>query len=228
VFFVGRDELHGGELWRSDGTREGTVLLADINAGPEGSLISQYIALKDDVLFFADDGIYGYELWGSNGSPQGTRLVADILPGPTSSAEQFSVSMVPGEVDGIALFAATDGEHGLELWRSDGTAHGTWLVQDIATGPGSSSPTRIVPAGEQIFFLANDNRHGWELWAMPRRAVDGPAPQPLRPVSGEGCQTSTTSGGASMVVVLGSIVLWTLAARAPARRASRPRCRPNG
>jgi ELWxxDGT repeat protein len=34
-------------------------------------------------------------------------------------------------VNGELSFAADDGVHGTELWKSDGTAAGTTLVQDI-------------------------------------------------------------------------------------------------
>lgn len=50
------------ELWRSDGTEVGTVLVEDIN--PEGN--SWPFGLRDvgGTLFFrAKDGIHGYELW---------------------------------------------------------------------------------------------------------------------------------------------------------------------
>jgi ELWxxDGT repeat protein len=40
---------------------------------------------------------------------------------------------------GIAYFSATDPLHGLELWRSDGTTAGTWLVKDIQPGTRGSS-----------------------------------------------------------------------------------------
>jgi ELWxxDGT repeat protein len=59
-------------------------------------------------------------------------MVLDINPGPVSS--------YPGDltdVNGTVFFAANDGLHGYELWRSDGTAAGTQMVLDINPGPAS-------------------------------------------------------------------------------------------
>jgi ELWxxDGT repeat protein len=33
LFFAADDGIHGGELWRSNGRRAGTVLVKDINTG---------------------------------------------------------------------------------------------------------------------------------------------------------------------------------------------------
>ena len=40
--------------------------------------------------------------------------------------------------DDTVLFAADDGVHGRELWRTDGTAAGTAMVADLAPGPTGS------------------------------------------------------------------------------------------
>ncbi|CAG0931907.1 hypothetical protein TFLX_02345 [Thermoflexales bacterium] len=68
-------------------------------------------------------------------------------------------------MNGIAYFAAYDGIHGRELWRSDGTSAGTWQVKDIFPGSSSSAPEQIVRVNNRLFFVANDGVHGQELWA---------------------------------------------------------------
>jgi ELWxxDGT repeat protein len=67
---------------------------------------------------------------------------------------------------GATLFSAYDPEHGLELWQTDGTSEGTRLFQDIAPGMGSSSPKTFTVSGSRLFFIADDNRHGNELWVI--------------------------------------------------------------
>ncbi|ANM31033.1 hypothetical protein ABI59_17825 [Acidobacteria bacterium Mor1] len=73
---------------------------------------------------------------------------------------------------GTLFFAADDGVHGVELWRTDGTDAGTYLVRDIHPGPEGSirlsafvDRPRTVEAIEGVlYFLADDGVHGFELW----------------------------------------------------------------
>jgi ELWxxDGT repeat protein len=64
------------------------------------------------------------------------RLAADAS---TSGGLQAKVRGA-AEMDGIVYFAGTDPANGEELWRTDGTPEGTWLVTDIAPGESGSFP----------------------------------------------------------------------------------------
>ena len=71
------------ELWQSDGTTGGTVLLKDINPGPGSSdPVTPFSAnVEGEIFFSANDGEHGVELWESDGTAAGTVLVADAIPG---------------------------------------------------------------------------------------------------------------------------------------------------
>ena len=83
----------------------------------------------------------------------------DIYPGLIGSSPQYLVN-----VNGVAYFAAFDPTNGQELWRSDGTTAGTFLVKDIYAGIYSSNPQYITLLNNQILFSANDGVSGIELW----------------------------------------------------------------
>ena len=62
LFFVANDGTTGRELWKSDGTLAGTVLVKDLN--PAGDSFPNVLTNVNGTLFFrADDGTHGVELW---------------------------------------------------------------------------------------------------------------------------------------------------------------------
>lgn len=65
----------GTELWRSDGTINGTYLAKDINSGTGGSTPGHFRTAGGITYFFASDGTRGPELWKSDGTTGGTVLV---------------------------------------------------------------------------------------------------------------------------------------------------------
>lgn len=87
-------------------------------------------------------------------------LVKDILPGVVGAEPQ---DLVKGGNN--LYFTANDGNHGRELWKSDGTQAGTQLVMDInPNGNASGDPGDLVAAGDNVFFRASDGNYGLELW----------------------------------------------------------------
>jgi ELWxxDGT repeat protein len=158
VFFAADDGSHGGELWKTDGTPAGTLLVKDIYSGTQSSLPQPVASIEPVLYFTAEDGIHGRELWRSDGTEAGTNLVKDIRVGKESSnACSFAV------LHDVLYFSANDGQHGQELWRSDGTEAGTYLVKDILPGAASSALQVSAVAG-MLYLTVNDGVHGIEPW----------------------------------------------------------------
>ena len=86
-------------------------------------------------------------------------------PGSASSRPRWLTS-----VGDTLFFTARDGEHGRELWRSDGTPEGTRLVRDFHT-PGDVSPESLTNVKGTLFFSSAGGGHGRELWRSNGTAV---------------------------------------------------------
>ena len=202
LYFTADDGVHGNELWRSDGTAEGTWIVKDITPGAAGTNISNLTVIGSQLFFVADDGIHGSELWVTAGWGRSTHLVADvnaqslpfqpppiatiagtvtplplpILPPPPGSGPGTTQGSNPSALtvlNGKLYFAADDGIHGRELWVTDGSSAGTHMVVDLDPGtnvnfgtaaPNSSDPSQLTRVGNVIYFSANDGVHGNELW----------------------------------------------------------------
>src|SRR5207253_10554955 len=85
VLFRANNGTSGSELWATDMTSGGTVMVKDIFAGPQPSVPLNLVAVGSTCFFSASDGVNGAELWKSDGTTAGTTLVKDINPGAGGS-----------------------------------------------------------------------------------------------------------------------------------------------
>ncbi|WP_187344945.1 ELWxxDGT repeat protein [Cystobacter ferrugineus] len=144
------------ELWKSDGSRAGTVRVKDLGTVPSGG-IAIGLTASGDVLYFSGlDPEHGREPWKSDGTEAGTTIIKDINPGPASSFPNFPVFIE----EGVNYFAATDPVYGRELWRSDSTESGTVLVEDIVPGPESSRPRPFTVFKGRLYFTSSESPDG--------------------------------------------------------------------
>ena len=129
TFFQADDGIHGSELWRTDGTPAGTSLIKDILPGPLGSAPHNLTAFDGKLIFTANDGHARRASLDQRRDRRRHGPAQGHQPRPGLYARQASTDFT--EVNGVMYFSANDGTHGTELWRTDGTAAGTFLLKDI-------------------------------------------------------------------------------------------------
>ena len=154
LFFSANDGAHGCELWKSDGTDAGTVLVKDINPGSTG-----FVPRQPDER---RTGRCSSRPTTARTAPSCGRATA---PRPAPSWSRTSIR--PGTVragtssptvgrDAVLRGRRRHARH--ELWKSDGTAAGTVLVKDIC--PGSvRAPLQLADQRQRDAVLRGQRRH---------------------------------------------------------------------
>lgn len=168
LLFAASDGFNGNELWKTDGTESGTMMVKDIFFGYGGSLSRVSCHVISSTLYFsANDGINGRELWKTDGTELGTVMIKNLIGSNINSS--MLVYSEYGKINNTLFFIATDGVHGMELWKSDGTAAGTSMVKDITVGPATSYIRGLCTMGSNLYFFVSDQEPvltstRWRLW----------------------------------------------------------------
>ena len=123
LYFSATDDLHGRELWVSDGTTAGTHLVADLCPGRCSSNVRNLETVNGKVHFIASDG-YGWLLYSLAGEDL---AVVARLPGQPGDTEVFAGK----------LYVAVQGRLTDQfLFETQGTAASWRLVEDLCTEEG--------------------------------------------------------------------------------------------
>lgn len=146
------------DVWRSDGTLEGTQRIEQFDA-PPGSLpfIAELVATQNHLyLILSIDR--RESLWKTDGSPA---AAVQIPRSPESDTwEVFRNLQVSG--DDKLFFIGQPELNTEETWRcGDGTLEGS--VRFLGDGPPMGSQEAVL-FGDALYFLRNDPSAGYELW----------------------------------------------------------------
>ncbi|RKH74360.1 HYR domain-containing protein [Corallococcus aberystwythensis] len=156
LLFEWTTTAEGSELWRTDGTPAGTVLVKDLVPGAESSSPAKGTLLGDRVYFLANT-VTGSALWRTDGTAEGTVEVKAF-------AAKLPATVDLRRVGAALVFTADDGVTGVEPWTSYGTAEGTLRLGDLNPGATGSAPDEFAVTGARVHFLATVEGHK-EVWA---------------------------------------------------------------
>ena len=136
IYFIADDGVNGQELWFSDGTNAGTLMLKDIATGSSGGLPengnpSGFVPAGSNVFFTASTPPTGRELYVTDGTPP-ARSRQEYRPGRRRRATHRFTGLI--SYNNQVFFGAQDtATNGIELWVSDGTDAGTLMLKNITT-----------------------------------------------------------------------------------------------
>jgi ELWxxDGT repeat protein len=156
--------VRGGYLWKSDGTEGGTQQVAMLSHPTIGG--DRLMTNVNGTLYFMKGTHQGSELWKSDGTTTGTGKVHTINTDNYYSSginAQFEVTQMIALKNRL-IFVADNGVSNHEVWVSDGTEIGTYILKEIRSGATGSDPKYLTELNGNIYFTANDGIHGYELW----------------------------------------------------------------
>ena len=155
LYFVARTPGLGWQIWRSDGTKRGTIAATRL---PQSGYLPTQLCVFHGALFFnaanAPTGSPASSaLWRSLGTPQSTQVVLSGM-----------VVHQPQVLDDRFVFLGFGPLGGGRIWTSDGTSGGTAPVSSL---PDAEYFTNIVASrtiGDRALYLLEDPAGGRQLW----------------------------------------------------------------
>jgi ELWxxDGT repeat protein len=165
LYFTAQDVLDNRELWSTDGTTTGTVMVKDIETG-RSSYPGNYFVYNGKLYFTAITAAEGSELWKTDGTASGTAMFKDVWTGTTSSYPRNFV-----EYDGNLYFTAEEplsgGFHHV-LYKTDGTT-----TAPLSLGPWTVGSMYFTELNGKLYFGADNTlaATGSELWSTDGTTV---------------------------------------------------------
>ncbi|MEO8672765.1 MAG: hypothetical protein ABI411_15715 [Tahibacter sp.] len=145
------------QLWSSDGTAQGTLLLYDFGSNDVSSLVSAGNAVH---LISGCRGYCDGSYWVTDGTKGNLRAIS-MPPGFSPSVEAIAAL----DSDNV-IFSCHSATTGLELCATDAVTQTSRFLRDVYPGVNGSSPRFLARTSNASYFTADDGHHGLELWQL--------------------------------------------------------------
>jgi trimeric autotransporter adhesin len=163
LLFSGYKSGVGIELWKSDGTQSGTILLKDILNG-ENSSIPKVISVSDGYALIqantSDPNTDGTELWRTDGTEVGT-----------FKKKSFTKSLViisAGHLDGHDFIVVHDAGNKINLYKTNGSTQEPIFLKTLGTNANyvieHNKKQRTEKNGKIYFSYEHPNEAIGKLW----------------------------------------------------------------
>lgn len=160
LYFKANDGVNGAELWVKD--QAGVRLTLNTNPAITDNGIGGVGALNGTAVYGSAGAASSYHLWNSDGTAPGTRLMAQTPPiGPLGFIPGGEAFATGGNLLYFQAFTTTQGG---ELWRTDGTSAGTFILRDFFPGPDDGDIREMQAIGNILYFVADTDDYGKEVW----------------------------------------------------------------
>ncbi len=96
-----------------------------------------FLSESHRLIFAATDGVNGCELYVSNGTADSSRLLVNINPsGESKPGKEIGFTVLENSDEEVLIFDADDGTNGRQIWVTNGTEAGTFLLgESLMDGP---------------------------------------------------------------------------------------------
>jgi len=176
-YFEGDNGTDDDELFVSDGTAAGTMMLKDIN--PDGNSNPKEFTIFKDELYFICEVSTGDQIWKTDGTADGTVMAVEPFTGDDGDISYLKV------YNDQLFFSATDGTNGVELWSYDGTTAA--MVKDLDGAATDGDPQALTIVDDLLFFEGKLNgdvvlwvSNGTSDYTMPVSEVLNTAVYPVK------------------------------------------------
>ena len=156
-YFISAYDVSKYSLYKHGGTPGVTLLIDDVTSISQNNIPS--IATLNGKVFYPDWGeTTGFELWCASDSMGSGALILDATPGLGST---FPIELT--QADSLVYFRG-GGTQGRQLWRSDGTAAGTFKLLEVMPANQNIQTNSLRTLGNKAYFLIRKTSGETEFW----------------------------------------------------------------